>query len=62
MVESKKFNMNHVTLMNDLVFRGQTSFNLFNHNKTCNYDAELIGMSILTLQRPGISEKLKSFT
>ena len=56
-----KFNnakMNHVTLTNDLAIKGQTSFNLTIHNKTCNYDAKLILVSISTFSRSGISEKL----
>ena len=40
-----------MTLTDDLEIQGQTFFNLSIHNKTCNYDAELILVSILTFLR-----------
>ena len=58
-VESKNAKINHVTLTDDLKIRGQTFVNLSFRNMTCNYDAELISVSILTFQRSGISKKLK---
>ena len=58
-VESKNAKINHETLTDDLEIWGQTFINSSIHNKTCNYDADLILVSILTFLRSGISEKLK---
>ena len=58
-VESKNVKIYLVTLTDDFEIWGQTSFNSSIHNKTCNYDADLILVSILTFLRSGISEKLK---
>ena len=48
--------------MDDLEIWGQTSFNLSFRNKTCNYETELILVSILTFPRSGISKKIKLIT
>ena len=58
-VESKNAKIIHVTLTDDLEIRGQTFFNLSFRNRTCNYDAELISVSILRFLRSGISKKFK---
>ena len=47
-VESKNAKINYVTLTDDFEIWGQTSFNLSFRNRTCNYDADLILVFILT--------------
>ena len=57
--ESKNVKISHVTLTNDPEIWGQTSFNSSIYNRTCNYDAKLILVSIFTFLRSGILKKLK---